>query len=79
MGAQLRLIRSRYKAMCASFGVRARLQTAPAVAAEDGPGQLSVSDDTAGGQNIGADTGAKKKGQAVWELSSPPSTQDLSF
>jgi len=75
MSAQLRLIRSRYKAMCASFGVRSRLQPAPA----DGPG---LNEGTAGGQNIGADTGAKKKGQAVWTLSGPPasaSTQGLSF
>jgi hypothetical protein len=81
MGAQLRLIRSRYKAMCASFGVRARPQLAPAVADEDGPSLLN--EDKAGGRNIGADTGSKKKGQAVWELSGPPasaaSTQDLSF
>ena len=77
MSAQLRLIRSRYKAMCASFGVRARLQPAPAVAVEDGPSLPN--EDTAGGQNIGAETGAKKKGQAVWELSGPPSMQDLSF
>jgi len=77
MSAQLRLIRSRYKAMCASFGVRARLQ--PAVAVEDGPGR---NEDTAGGQNVGTDMGAKKKGQAVWALSGPPasaSTQGLSF
>jgi len=80
MGAQLRLIRSRYKAMCASFGVRTRLQPAPAVAVEDGHSLLN--EENAGGQSIGADTGAKKKGQAVWELSGPPastSTQDLSF
>jgi hypothetical protein len=42
MGAQLRLIRSRYKAMCASLGVRARLQLAPvpssSVGSEAGPG-----------------------------------------
>jgi len=72
MGAQLRLIRSRYKAMCASFGVRARLQPSPAVTVED----------EAGGQYISADTDATKKGQAVWELSGPPasaSTQGLSF
>ncbi|KAI9439210.1 DUF1715-domain-containing protein [Lactarius indigo] len=75
MGAQLRLIRSRYKVMCASFGVRARLQPAPAVAVEDGP---DLNEDTAGGQNVGA----KKKGQAVWALSGSPasaSTQGLSF
>jgi hypothetical protein len=74
MAAQLRLIRSRYKAMCASFGARARLQPAPA----DGPG---LNEDTAGGQNIG-DAGAKKKGQVVWTFSGPPasaSTQGLSF
>ena len=79
MGAQLRLIRSRYKAMCASFGVRARLQPAPAVALEAGPG---LNEDTAGGQIIGADTGAKKKGQVVWTFSGPTasaSTQGLSF
>ncbi|KAN0133507.1 DUF1715 domain containing protein [Lactarius tabidus] len=79
MGAQLRLIRSRYKAMCASFGVRARLQSSPAVAVEDGPG---LNEGTAGDQNSGADTGTKKKGQAVWELGGPPasaSTQGLSF
>ena len=78
MSAQLRLIRSRYKAMCASFGTRARLQPAPAVAVEGGPG---LNEDAASGQNIG-DTGAKKKGQAVWTFSSPPasaSTQGLSF
>ncbi|KAH9961898.1 hypothetical protein BC827DRAFT_1117642, partial [Russula dissimulans] len=34
MSAQLRLIRSRYKAMCASLGVRVRLQPAPSVGAE---------------------------------------------
>jgi len=79
MAAQLRLIRSRYKAMCASFGVRSRLQPAPAVAVEDGPG---LNEDTAGGQHIGADTGAMKKGRAVWTFSGPPasaSTQGLSF
>jgi hypothetical protein len=45
MSAQLRLIRSRYKAMCASLGVRPRLQPAvapssspPGVAVADGPG-----------------------------------------
>ena len=70
MSAQLRLIRSRYKAMCASFGVRARLQPASAAAVED----------RAGGQNLGTDAGAKKKGQSVWTLSGPPaSTQGLSF
>ncbi|KAI9456827.1 DUF1715-domain-containing protein [Lactarius psammicola] len=81
MGAQLRLIRSRYKAMCASFGVRARLQPAPVVVAEDGPG-LNLNEDTAGGLNVGADMGAKKKGQVVWALSGSPasaSTQGLSF
>ena len=77
MGAQLRLIRSRYKAMCASFGMRARPQLAPAVAVEDDPSPLN---EDKGGQNIGADTSSKKKGQAVWELSGlPASTQDLSF
>lgn len=79
MGAQLRLIRSRYKAMCASFGVRARLHPAPAVAvdSEDGPGLNEVT-----AQNVGADTGPKKKGQAVWTFSGPlasASTQGLSF
>ncbi|KAI9451598.1 hypothetical protein F5148DRAFT_1277688 [Russula earlei] len=42
MSAQLRLIRSRYKVMCAALGVRARLQPAPSagarVHAEDGAG-----------------------------------------
>ncbi|KAH8980458.1 DUF1715-domain-containing protein [Lactarius hatsudake] len=78
MGAQLRLIRSRYKAMCASFGVRARLQPAAAVAVEDGPG---LNEDMAGDQKVGVGMGAKKKGQAIWALSSPASasTQGLSF
>lgn len=79
MSAQLRLIRSRYKAMCASFGVRARLQSSSAVAVDNGPG---LTEGTTGGQSIGADMGAKKKGQAVWELSGPPtsaSAHGLSF
>ena len=79
MSAQLRLIRSRYKAMCASFGVRARLQSSSAVAVDNGPG---LTEGTTGDQSIGADMGAKKKGQAVWELSGPPtsaSAHGLSF
>jgi len=77
MSAQLRLIRSRYKAMCASLGVRARLMRAPAPApaagavgaeAEDGPGSgegalaVAATDITAGSQDSdAADVGAEKR------------------
>jgi len=94
MSAQLRLIRSRYKAMCASLSVRARLQPAPSsvgAEAEDGPG-------TSEGERALATTGTastldpddadtEKRGQkqkkTVWPLTDPPAsasaTQGLSF
>ncbi|KAN0118990.1 DUF1715 domain containing protein [Russula decolorans] len=70
MSAQLRLIRSRYKAMCASLGVRARLQPAPlSVGSETGP-------DASGGEE------ALTRQKTIWSLTAPPtspSAQDLSF
>ena len=94
MSAQLRLIRSRYKVMCASLGVRARLQPAPSsvgAEAEGGPG-------TSEGERALAATGTasildlddadtEKRGQrqkkSVWPLTGPPAsasaTQSLSF
>jgi hypothetical protein len=89
MGAQLRLIRSRYKAMCASLGVRARLQLAPdapsSVGSEAGPGAsggegaLAVA---SGGRdlddaNTDADADAEKKRQrqkTIWPLTAPPTS-----
>jgi len=90
MSAQLRLIRSRYKAMCASLGVRARLQPAPlSVGSETGPGAsggeeaLTVAP---GGRDLDdADADAEKKRlmqKTIWPLTAPPtspSAQDLSF
>ncbi|KAI0251613.1 hypothetical protein BJV78DRAFT_1125885 [Lactifluus subvellereus] len=78
MSAQLRLIRSRYKTMCASLGVRARLQPAPIAnrTEEDGP---------AGVQDPDAEAGREKKRRQkrmVWALDGPSSastTQGLSF
>jgi hypothetical protein len=90
MSAQLRLIRSRYKAMCASLGVRARLQPAPlSVGSETGPG-ASGGDEALtvapGRRDLDdADLDADKKRQRqkiIWPLTAPPtspSTQDLSF
>ena len=91
MSAQLRLIRSRYKAMCASLGVRARLPPAPSSVGSEtaGPGAsggeeaLTVAP---GGRDLDdADAGAEKKRQrqkTIWPLTAPPtspSAQDLSF
>jgi hypothetical protein len=94
MSAQLRLIRSRYKAMCASFGVRARLQPAPlsvgsGLETGSGPGASGGEEALAvasGGRDLDdADADPEKKGQrqkTVWPLTAPPtspSAQDLSF
>jgi hypothetical protein len=90
MSAQLRLIRSRYKAMCASLGVRARLQPSPlSVGSEAGPGERSGGEDAlavAGGMpGLDVDADAEKRRQrkkTIWPLTAPPaspSTQDLSF
>ena len=89
MSAQLRLIRSRYKAMCASLGVRARLQPAPSsssVGSEAGTsGGEGASTATAGGRNLDPDADAGKRRQrqkTIWPLTAPPtspSTQGLSF
>jgi hypothetical protein len=85
MSAQLRLIRSRYKAMCASLGVRARLQPAPppppTVGSEAGPGTSG----SEGARYLDADADAEKRRQrqkTIWPLTAPPaspSTQGLSF
>jgi hypothetical protein len=86
MSAQLRLIRSRYKAMCASLGVRPRLQPAgappstspPGATVADGPGSTieGVTSDT-------VEAGTEKRRQkTVWPLAGPPasaSPQGLSF
>ena len=76
MSAQLRLIRSRYKTMCASFGVRARLQPAfsPGTT-EDSPDGTIAPD---------ADAGAENRGKkSVWPFAGPSvastSPQGLSF
>ncbi len=90
MSAQLRLIRSRYKAMCASLGVRARLQPAPlSVGSETGSGASGGEEATAamaGGRELDPDmdTAAKRRQRqkTIWPLTAPPtspSTQDLSF
>jgi len=90
MSAQLRLIRSRYKAMCASLGVRARLQPAPlSVGSETGPdasgGEEALTVASGGRDLDDADLDADKKRQrqkTIWSLTAPPtspSAQDLSF
>ncbi|KAH9981668.1 hypothetical protein BJV74DRAFT_77615 [Russula compacta] len=74
MSAQLRLIRSRYKAMCASLGVRARLQPAPSAGAEDGLDR--------GEPDADAGAGRRQRPNSVWPLTGPStsaSTQGLSF
>ena len=66
MGAQLRLIRSRYKAMCASLGVRARPQLAPvpssSVGSEAGAGASSGGEEAlavaSGGRDLDDDADA---------------------
>lgn len=84
MSAQLRLIRSRYKAMCASLGVRARLMPAPSssVGSEAGLGASGGE----GGRDLDADADAEKRRQqrqkTIWPLTAPPaspSTQGLSY
>ena len=92
MSAQLRLIRSRYKAMCASLGMRARLQPAAAplsVGSETAPGASGGEEAlmvAPGGWDLDdADADAEKKSQrqkTIWPLTAPPaspSAQDLSF
>ena len=90
MSAQLRLIRSRYKAMCASLGVRARLPPAPLSvgSSKTGPGASGGEEAlmvAPGGRDLDdADADAEKmQGQkTIWPLTAPPtspSTQDLSF
>lgn len=87
MGAQLRLIRSRYKAMCASLGVRARLQPAPlSVGSESGtvtgpPGAsggdeaLTVAPGERDLDDADADTEKKRQRQkTIWPLAAPPTT-----
>lgn len=90
MSAQLRLIRSRYKTMCASLGVRARLQPAPlSVGSETGPdasgGEEALTVASGGRDLDDADEDAEKTRQrqkTIWPLAAPPtspSAQDLSF
>jgi len=94
MSARLRLIRSRYKAMCASLGVRARLQPAPSsvrAEAEDGPGTREGERALATGTASildpdDADTekrGQRRQKKKVWPLTGPlasaSATQGLSF
>ena len=93
MSAQLRLIRSRYKAMCASLGVRARLQpAAPSLVAdsEDGgtglsEGVLAPAAPAPGVRDPDADAGTEKRKQktTVWAFTTSPSAsaspQGLSF
>jgi hypothetical protein len=84
MSAQLRLIRSRYKTMCASLGVRARLQPAPAIVGtvpeEDGPVPVPVGTSHQGVrvlQDPDADAGTEKKRRQkrmVWALDGPSSS-----
>jgi hypothetical protein len=93
MSAQLRLIRSRYKAMCASLGVRPRLQPAdapppppspssppPGVAVADGPAGTieGVIPDVADSE---AGTEKRRQKKTVWPLAGPASAppQGLSF
>jgi len=57
MSAQLRLIRSRYKAMCASLGVRARLQQSAPLSSSVGLGSEAAgpgSPGTSGGEEATA-------------------------
>jgi len=91
MSAQLRLIRSRYKAMCASLGVRARLQPVPfSVGSEAGLGTSGgegAPTTTAGDRDLDADADAdaekrRQRQKSIWPLTAPstsPSTQGLSF
>jgi hypothetical protein len=94
MSAQLRLIRSRYKAMCASLGMRARLQPAAPSSvgsSESGPGAsggeeaLTVAPAPGGRDLDDPDADAEKTRQrqkTIWPLTAPPtspSAQDLSF
>jgi hypothetical protein len=88
MSAQLRLIRSRYKAMCASLGIRPRLQptgalsSPPAVVVADGPGD-TIEGPTGGALATAADSvrdpdaakaGTEKRRQkTVWPLAGPAS------
>jgi hypothetical protein len=89
MSAQLRLIRSRYKAMCASLGVRARLLPAPSSSVgsgsgleEAGPGVSASGGE--GGWDLDADAEKRRqqRQKMIWPLTAPPaspSTQGLSF
>ena len=92
MSSQLRLIRSRYKTMCASLGVRARLQPAFSPGAtEDSPDGTTEGAEGAAGpaaaagvRDPDADSGAEKRGKkTVWSFAGPPvasaSPQGLSF
>jgi len=89
MSAQLRLIRSRYKAMCASLGVRARLQPAAPLSVRSsetgpGPGVASGGEEAIavapGGRDLlvdDADADAEKKRQrqkTIWPLTAPPTS-----
>lgn len=91
MSSQLRLIRSRYKTMCASLGVRARLQ--PTLSSGTGTTEDSPDGTTegaagpaaaAGVRDPDADSGAEKRGKkTVWSFAGPhvasASPQGLSF
>ena len=91
MSAQLRLIRSRYKTMCASLGVHARLQPAlspgTTESGSDGtiegvPGPAAAAD--VRDPDADADAGTEKRGKkAVWPFAGPAVTsaspQSLSF
>jgi len=93
MSAQLRLIRSRYKTMCASLGVRARLQSALSpgtteVVGADGTIEGAAGPAAAAGvrdPDADADAGAEKRGKKpVWPFAGPAVTtsaspQSLSF
>ena len=89
MSAQLRLIRSRYKTMCASFGVRARLQPAfsPRTTEDNPDGTIEGTAGPPAADGVwgpDADAGAEKRGKkSVWPFAGPSVTstspQGLSF
>jgi len=94
MSAQLRLIRSRYKTMCASLGVRARLQPAllpgtredgPDGAIEGAAGPAAAAGLRGPDADADADAGAEKRGKKkiVWPFAGPAVTsaspQSFSF
>jgi len=74
-----RQIRSRYKALCASLGVKPTLRAANSA---DGPGGgdvVAMEDDLA---VVGGETGSRAQGRKVWKLEESakrPTMQGLSF